>query len=119
MRIHNQLINTKLNPADSASRGISTKARLQIQWITEPEFLWKSEKHWPENLEEIMMKVLAVIQRSKPKCFPVQITINDSSCVLSSDDYHTSLDEIIDYLDKFIDYHSSWYKCGMDSEDLQ
>ena len=29
-------ISTKLNPADLASRGISTKAMLQKQWITEP-----------------------------------------------------------------------------------
>lgn len=42
----------KLNPADLASRGISTKATLQIQWITEPELLWISERNWPENPDE-------------------------------------------------------------------
>lgn len=31
-------ISTKLNPADLASRGTSTKAMLQKQWTTEPEF---------------------------------------------------------------------------------
>ena len=95
-------ISTKLNPADLASRGISTKAMLQKQWITEPEFLSKSEEYWPENPMKITMKMLDRDPEIKTKCSTVQATIKDSSCV-SADDDHTSVDKIINY-------HSSWYK---------
>ena len=74
---------------------------LQKQWITEPEFLSKSE-YWPENPMEITMKMLDSDPEIKTKCSTVQATIKDSSCV-SADDDHTSVD-------KTINYHSSWYK---------
>ena len=76
-----QYISTKLNLADLASRGISTKAMLQKQWITEPEFLSKSEEYWPENPMEITMKMLDSDPEIKTKCSTVQATIKDSSCV--------------------------------------
>ncbi|XP_069109596.1 uncharacterized protein [Argopecten irradians] len=42
-------VNTKENPADCASRGLSIgKFRQNPQWINGPDFLWKSESEWPE-----------------------------------------------------------------------
>ena len=41
-------VDTKLNPADHASRGLSAKALLNSSWITGPAFLWKEESYWHE-----------------------------------------------------------------------
>ena len=41
-------VDTKLNPADHASRGLSAKALLNSSWITGPAFLWKEESCWHE-----------------------------------------------------------------------
>lgn len=42
-------VNTSLNPADHASRGLSaTDPRLETQWIQAPKFLWQGESSWPK-----------------------------------------------------------------------
>ncbi|XP_033759555.1 uncharacterized protein LOC117341801 [Pecten maximus] len=47
-------VNTKLNPADFASRGLPADSFLQRnQWIEAPEFLWEEEDSWPEAPSEI------------------------------------------------------------------
>jgi len=47
-------INTKLNPADDASRGLSVDKLLNNRrWIKGPEFLWKTESMWPNCTEEL------------------------------------------------------------------
>lgn len=44
-------IETKLNPADKASRGVSASTLLNCtEWIQGPKFLWKEEQDWPQNL---------------------------------------------------------------------
>ena len=43
-------VNTKQNPADYASRGLSADALLHTrQWLMGPDFLWKPSKEWPER----------------------------------------------------------------------
>ncbi|XP_071181279.1 uncharacterized protein [Mytilus edulis] len=43
-------INTKLNPADYASRGMSvSKFESNPDWFNGPEYLWKPEIEWPEG----------------------------------------------------------------------
>jgi len=45
-------VNTELNPADHASRGLNADVLLQRgQWIVAPEFLWKEEDCWPKISE--------------------------------------------------------------------
>jgi hypothetical protein len=45
-------VNTRLNPADDASRGLSADVLLKNKrWLTGPEFLWKTEDYWPSQLE--------------------------------------------------------------------
>ena len=42
-------IDTKQNPADGASCGLSAEALLKGEcWLTGPDFLWKSERLWPD-----------------------------------------------------------------------
>ncbi|KAK3754770.1 hypothetical protein QZH41_007277 [Actinostola sp. cb2023] len=44
-------VDTKSNPADDASRGLSADEMLQTQrWINGPEFLWQNEENWPKRL---------------------------------------------------------------------
>ena len=43
-------IDTSSNPADDASRGLSSAALLRQQrWIEGPQFLWKPETEWPQQ----------------------------------------------------------------------
>nr|XP_006819071.1 PREDICTED: uncharacterized protein LOC102802192 [Saccoglossus kowalevskii] len=43
-------IDTKSNPADDASRGMTVNEFLENKrWIYGPEFLWKPEQEWPSN----------------------------------------------------------------------
>ena len=38
------------NPADEGSRGVNAKEFIRkLQWIRGPEFLWKTEDHWPRQ----------------------------------------------------------------------
>ena len=42
-------IETKLNPADDASRGLSPNALITSKWSMGPAFLWQEENEWPIN----------------------------------------------------------------------
>jgi hypothetical protein len=43
-------VESKKNPADCASRGLSVGSFLVTNsWIREPDFLWTSEDSWPER----------------------------------------------------------------------
>ena len=43
-------VNTKLNPADAASRGLKTTETSKIHlWLTGPEFLGLDENQWPPS----------------------------------------------------------------------
>ena len=41
-------VDTKLNPADHASRGLSANGLLNSNWITGPAFLWQEDSCWDE-----------------------------------------------------------------------
>jgi len=45
-----RFVNSKANPADEATRGLSVKKLAHSsQWLTGPQFLWQVEKHWPKS----------------------------------------------------------------------
>lgn len=44
-------VDSKANPADDASRGLSPSEFLSSRWVLGPEFLWKDESQWPSNVE--------------------------------------------------------------------
>ena len=90
-------INTKLNPADIASRGISADDLVSgNKWIAPPEFLFKDRSYWPisqdvdlepdENDKEVKKIV------SRATVVTESNNVNDSDCV-----------------DKLLDSSSSWY----------
>ena len=46
-------VETKCNPADDASRGVTAKELIKSsRWISGPEFLWMPEDQWPKPLED-------------------------------------------------------------------
>ncbi|XP_022777858.1 uncharacterized protein LOC111319323 [Stylophora pistillata] len=45
-------VESKLNPADDASRGLSPNALLTSKWLKGPAFLWQSEDKWPLRRNE-------------------------------------------------------------------
>ena len=42
---------TKSNPADEGSHGISVHEIMSSKWISGPEFLWKNEDQWPQTMK--------------------------------------------------------------------
>lgn len=52
-------VNTKMNPADDASRGLSSEELVNdSRWINGPQFLWSKENEWPQppNFNPIIEK---------------------------------------------------------------
>lgn len=45
-------VESKLNPADDASCGLSPNALLTSKWLKGPAFLWQSEVKWPLRRNE-------------------------------------------------------------------
>lgn len=46
-------VNTKENPADDASRGLTVGDLVRgSRWIEGPSFLWKPETFWPQQIED-------------------------------------------------------------------
>ena len=44
-------VDSKANPPDDASRGLSPPEFLSSRWVLGHEFLWKDESQWPSNCE--------------------------------------------------------------------
>jgi hypothetical protein len=76
-------VNTRSNPADDASRGLTAKELLEEErWLKGPDFLWKSREHWP-NQEEMKSDI--------PECDPevrrnATTTLTTSTSVSYDDD---------------------------------
>ncbi|XP_041357495.1 uncharacterized protein LOC121374456 [Gigantopelta aegis] len=84
-------INSKCNPADCASRGMSFDKFLQHkQWFEGPTFLWKPQKDWPQEID-----IPCTIPNDDPE---VKKSVN---CVLTNG---------TNIIDKVINYYSSWSK---------
>ena len=50
-------VDTKSNPADQASRGLTPQGLSTSNWITGPAFLWKDEVHWSATVSEESIKL--------------------------------------------------------------
>ena len=47
-------VDTCVNPADIASRGAKGSELHKLElWLPGPKFLWKDEKHWPEQPSQL------------------------------------------------------------------
>lgn len=85
-------VSSSLNPADDASRGMSTESFLKSErWLNGPDFLKQPEKSWPKHPE-----VILTVSDDDPE-------IKKTVAVLS-----TAATEIYDPVIKFIQYFSTW-----------
>ncbi|XP_062567165.1 uncharacterized protein LOC134229426 [Saccostrea cucullata] len=87
-------INTKRNPADDASRGISADDILHGRWIQAPEFLFTPVDCWTEAPVEDSHE--ALVNDPEVKEVSVRASIADVSRAETG-------------VDKLINYHSSWF----------
>ena len=87
-------VDSKRNPSDAASRGLSAKALLECDsWKRGPDFLWRDESLWP-----------APPQRQENVCDD-DLEIKREVCV------HTGeLDGSVVTIEKLLCYFSSWNK---------
>ena len=88
-------VNTYLNPADYASRGLTSTEMKGRNWIVAPEFLWKDEESWPESPSEIRDRVCSDDPEVK------RATV---STVIKTETPHDNCSGV----EKLIEYHSSW-----------
>ncbi|XP_061191724.1 uncharacterized protein LOC133199952 [Saccostrea echinata] len=92
-------INTKLNPADHASRGLSAKEIVQHgRWIQAPEFLRNSD-YWPETPTENLRETLdddPEVKKVSVRAILADVPKAEPSVELMG-------------VEKLINYHSSWY----------
>jgi hypothetical protein len=88
-------VNTKVNPADEASRGQSAKEFIRNKrWINGPSFLWQNESEWPDT-PEILFNALD----NDPE---VKRVVTTCAAQVSDCSYDG------DSVRKLIDYHSDW-----------
>lgn len=87
-------VNTKLNPADDASRGLSAQELVSNKrWLNGPDFLWSNEDDWPQPPESNIS-----VSEDDPE---VKEEINSVS--------FSTITET-DPIDRMIHYYSSWHR---------
>jgi len=87
-------VETKLNPADDASRGMTVEAITESnRWIRGPDFLWQNEENWPKRPP-------VMDQDTEDHCAP---EVKKATFVSLS---HPAIVEI----DKLFDRFSSWFQ---------
>lgn len=92
-------INTKQNPADLASRGMSANDILQGKhWITAPEVLLAKNDSWTEKPMELSDEI--PVDDPEVKKITVRAVIHTRE----------SCDNHVDSVERLLNYHSSWYK---------
>ncbi|XP_069128774.1 uncharacterized protein [Argopecten irradians] len=86
-------VNTKQNPADCASRGMSVQKLSQNDtWFRGPEFLWKPESEWP------VIDMNADAEVDDPE-------VKKTACVVAS--VHR---EVNNGMEKLLNHYSDWSK---------
>ena len=86
-------MNAQLNVADDISRGLSAEALIKnTKWKKRPDFLWKTEDHWPE--------------------WPIlHATLDcDPEVKKEAKTFTASAGNNADVVDQMIQYFSSWFK---------
>ncbi|XP_072023349.1 uncharacterized protein [Amphiura filiformis] len=88
-------IETKANPADACSRGVTAKTLVDNKsWTTGPEFLYQSEEDWPNTTANYVTPDLSDDPEVKKK-----VKVNS-----------VMTDESIKTMERLVTYFSSWYK---------
>ncbi|KAK3747784.1 hypothetical protein QZH41_013322, partial [Actinostola sp. cb2023] len=87
-------VNTNLNVADDTSRGLRAEDLVNsARWKQGPDFLWKSEEHWPQQPE-----------------LNITIDDNDSEVKRETKTFTVSSSDSPDVIDRMILHFSSWFK---------
>ncbi|XP_061191631.1 uncharacterized protein LOC133199821 [Saccostrea echinata] len=93
-------INTKLNPADHASRGISADGVLkQENWVKAPNFPFEPEDNWPMSPSQLTNRELL---DSDPEVKKVTV----KAVITKSQELK---EDTTDCVNKLFQYYSSWY----------
>ena len=95
-------VDTELNPADDASRGLSVSAFLRSRWTLGPEFLWKSKDQWPSDAQRTDQSICELSQHD-PEVKRVTVL---ATAVWKSE-------SIEDRLTRFSDWHCAKKAIGL------
>lgn len=89
-------VDTKLNPADDASRGLSVPKFLKSRWTKGPVFLWEAEDKWPTPPKASM---------NKSQLIPLEFQPIDQKMTgfVAHDKFQITLDDVVNH-------YSSIYK---------
>lgn len=88
-------VNTNLNPADDASRGLSASQMVvNERWLKGPKFLWDGESTWPKESSSTSSNV----------------PVDDPEAKKEVQAHHTVGREEPQSLDVMINRYSSWYR---------
>ena len=95
-------VDTELNPADDASRGLSVSAFLRSRSTLGPEFLWKSKDQWPSDAQRTDQNICELSQHD-PEVKRVTVL---ATAVWKSE-------SIEDRLTRFSDWHCAKKAIGL------
>ena len=88
-------VDTKSNPADEASRGLSAKEFIESErWLYAPQFLWGSEEEWPKRPAD-----MGDVQEDDPEIK----RFGKSFTTKAQEEENATIDDILKQF-------SSWYK---------
>ena len=89
-------MNTHLNPADDASRGLSARRMVDnVRWLKGPQFLWHEEDFWP----------------TEPPSSSSDVTVDDPELRREFQAHHIiGHREELEPLDVMINRYSSWFR---------
>ena len=63
-------VETAINPADDASRGMTIDAITgNCRWLKGPDFLWQSEEHWPKPLDLTDQAIEEILPQERAAVF--------------------------------------------------
>lgn len=101
-------VDTKQNPADEASRGVTAEYLLtRSRWIYGPDFLFKSEREWPINIVD-SVSITGDDPEARGEATVSTVVIKDApnatNTVLSQDGQNAT--------NRLIAYFSSWRRLG-------
>ena len=88
-------VDTKSNPADHASRGLSPQGLQKSSWITGPAFLWKDQACWPEHSSSEAKEVFTLSEDDPEVKSKAALVTNTEKSFAS----------LASHLEYFSDYH--------------
>ncbi|KAF6779874.1 hypothetical protein AHF37_00656 [Paragonimus kellicotti] len=101
-------VDTKRNPADSASRGMHPKDQRTREWFSGPEFLWKDQVAWPAQPQGLSDKLTDLRPKEQTQVFTTLGSSSWFNCFSLSCSWGALLRKIA-WLHRFCGYISPSY----------